>query len=77
MKNKVKEIRIKRGMSVSELARRANTSRQTIYAIEKGKTKKIDGVLMFAIADALEYDEREIFFEPNVTHGVHNKQKGA
>jgi len=63
MENKVKEYRIKRGMFISELARRAKTSRQTIHAIEKGERKSIDGQLMFRIADALEADERDIFLK--------------
>lgn len=61
MENKLRDARMKRGMSVSELARRSNTSRQTIYAIEKGEIKNISGILMFALADALECNEREIF----------------
>lgn len=69
MENKVKELRNKRGMSVTELSRRAQTSRQTIYAIEKQEIKNISGPLMFRIADALDFDEREIFFESIVTHG--------
>lgn len=73
MMNKVREVRKKRGMSVSELARRANTSRNTIYNIEKGITKSIDGMLMFRIADALDTAERDIFFTPIVTHEEHNQ----
>lgn len=72
MMNRVKEIRTKRGMTVSELARRAKTSRQTIYAIEKNETKNISGALMFRIADALEYAEREIFLTKTVTHDEQN-----
>lgn len=68
MENIVKDIRNKRGMSVSELAKRAKTSRQTIYAIEKNEIENISGALMFRIADALEYDVREIFFESSVIH---------
>jgi len=68
MKNKLKEIRTDIGMSISELARRSNTSRQTIHAIESGTRKNINGSLMFAIADALKRDEREIFFKQDVTH---------
>lgn len=68
MKNRLREIRERRGMSVSKLAQRAKTSRQTIYAIEKCERKSIDGHLMFRLADALEVDEREIFFTDDVTH---------
>lgn len=68
MKNRVREFRERRGMSITKLAQRAKTSRQTIYAIEKGERKNISGQLMFRIADALEVDEREIFFTDDVTH---------
>lgn len=61
MTNKLRDTRIRRGMSISELARRSKTSRQTIYAIEKGETKNVSGNLMFALADALDCNEREIF----------------
>ena len=72
MKNNLKDTRKDVGMSISELARRANTSRQTIYAIEKGERENISGALMFAIADALKKDEREIFFTQIVTHEGQN-----
>lgn len=68
MFNKLREIRIDEGMSVSELARRAKTSRQTIHAIENGSRKSVNGSLMFRIADALKRDEREIFFTRPVNH---------
>lgn len=70
MENRVMEIRMRRGMTISELARRAKTSRQTIYSLEKQEIKNVSGPLMFRIADALEYDEREIFFAQPVTHEV-------
>lgn len=66
MFNKLREVRRDEGMSVAELARRVNTSRQTIHAIESNSRKRIDGTLMFRIADALKRDEREIFFETAV-----------
>lgn len=68
MENKLREIRNDEGMSVAELARRAKTSRQTIHAIENKSQKSVNGMLMFRIADALKRDEREIFFNLNVTH---------
>jgi putative transcriptional regulator len=68
MKNKLRETRLDVGMSVSELARRSKTSRQTIHAIENHSRKSINGELMFRIADALKRDEREIFFTSNVKH---------
>lgn len=72
LNNRLQEIRKDIGINVSELARRAKTSRQTIYLIEKGEIKNISGQLMFAIADALKRDERDIFF---TNSGTHVKQK--
>jgi DNA-binding XRE family transcriptional regulator len=63
MENKVREIREDIGMNISELARRANTSRNTIYNIEKGITKDVSINLAYAIADALKRNEREIFLK--------------
>lgn len=63
MENKLKQIRKDVGMSIAELARRSNTSRNTIYNIEKGITKDISVNLAFAIADALNRNEREIFLK--------------
>lgn len=68
MENKLKAIRTDVGMSISELARRAETSRQTIHGIENGSIKNVSGMLMFRIADALRRSEREIFFSKQVTH---------
>jgi DNA-binding XRE family transcriptional regulator len=65
MNNKLREVRKDIGMSVSELARRANTSRQTITKIEL-HGQEPSGVLMLAIANALKIDPREIFFTTDV-----------
>ncbi len=37
MKNRVRELRLKRGWSQGELAERLGVSRQTVIAIEKGR----------------------------------------
>jgi len=68
MENRLKEIRKAVGMSISELARKADTTRQTIHNIENGSIKNVSGLLMFRIADALERSERDIFFSKQVTH---------
>jgi putative transcriptional regulator len=73
LNNKLREVRTDVGMSIAELARRAHTSRQTIYLIEKGEIKNISGNLMFAIADALKRDERDIFFTHRVNHVQQNQ----
>lgn len=80
MKNKVKDLRKERGWAVTELARRADTSRQTIHSLENNNIKNPSGKLMFKIADAFKLPEREIFFEDDVTHEEQktlNEQKSA
>jgi len=37
MKNRVRDLRLKRGWSQAELAERLGVSRQTVIAIEKGR----------------------------------------
>lgn len=61
MYNKLREVREEVGMSVTELAKRANTSRQTITNIELHGQEPY-GFLMLEIADALKTDPRDIFF---------------
>ncbi|MYL44629.1 helix-turn-helix domain-containing protein [Virgibacillus halodenitrificans] len=65
MNNKLREVRMDIGMSVSELARRSNTSRQTITNIEL-HGQEPSGLIMLAIAKSLNKDPREIFFTENV-----------
>ncbi|WP_121605553.1 helix-turn-helix transcriptional regulator [Virgibacillus sp. Bac332] len=69
MNNKLREIRMDIGMSVSELARRANTSRQTITNIEL-HGQEPSGLIMLSIAKALNKDPREIFFTNDVMQGL-------
>lgn len=73
MKNKLKEIRTKNGIGVTELATKANTSRQTIHAIENGSRKNVSGSTMLSIADALNCTVEDIFFASDVTHVLQNK----
>jgi DNA-binding XRE family transcriptional regulator len=70
MNNKVREIREEIGMSVSELARRANTTRQTITNIEL-HGQEPSGSLVIAISEALKKDPREIFF---INRVINNEQ---
>ena len=74
MYNKLREVRTDVGMSVSELARRANTSRQTITNIEL-HGQEPSGFLMLAIANALKKDPREIFFASDVIQDLQNKKQ--
>lgn len=65
MYNRLREVREDVGMSVTELAKRAKTSRQTITNIELHGQEPY-GFLMLAIASALKTDPRDIFFTDGV-----------
>lgn len=69
--NRVREVREEIGMSVSELARRANTSRQTLTKIELHGHKP-NGILILSLSEALNRDPRDIFFLNSVTHVQQN-----
>lgn len=58
--NRVKEVRLERGMPVAELARRVGVTRQTIYTIEAGKDCSTVGV-MRRVAEVLGVSLAEIF----------------
>jgi len=51
---KIKQVFDKKGMSVSELSRRLNSSRENVYDIFKRRT--IDTELLTRISKALEHD---------------------
>lgn len=61
LNNKLREVRTDIGMSLAELARRANTSRQTITNIEL-HGQEPSGTLVLSVSNALKKDPREIFF---------------
>lgn len=66
--NKVRGIRKEIGMPLSELARRAKTSRQTLTNIELyGQVP--NGLLMISICDVLKKQPNEIFFAKDVSRG--------
>ncbi|MEK3995941.1 helix-turn-helix domain-containing protein [Psychrobacillus sp. FSL K6-2365] len=67
--NSLKEARLKRGISISELARRTKLSRMTIANIEN---KRVVPNLESAIFISRELDEHldDIFFEINVNHAL-------
>lgn len=62
--NRIREIRIKKNISVFELAYRTKTSQSHIYQIEGG-SQNMSIELLFKIADTLETD-------PNTILGVKN-----
>ena len=72
-KNELRKIRKEVGMSLSELARRSKTSRQTITNIElKGQEPSV--TLALRIARVLKRDPNDIFFNDFVIQGL---QKGV
>lgn len=71
--NKLKELRLRRGISISELARRSGLNRVTISNIEN---KRVVPTLesAFAISRELETKIEVIFFEIGVNHGLLNRK---
>ncbi|KPN97741.1 helix-turn-helix transcriptional regulator [Lysinibacillus sp. ZYM-1] len=69
--NKLKELRLRRGISISELARRSGLNRVTISNIEN---KRVIPTLesAFAISRELETQIEVIFFEIGVNHDLLN-----
>ncbi len=62
MKNILKEIREKQGLSQEELSRKSNVSRTIISELENGKTDVITNVTLEKIAKALNKKVVDIFF---------------
>jgi putative transcriptional regulator len=73
MENRVRKFRRDLEISQEELARKANTTRQTIISIEKGHTKDLYHSLAVKIADALGKPVGEVFLAHPVTHEQRNK----
>lgn len=61
MKNILKEVREKKGVTIAELARKADVSRQTIYNIETNENAGVSSTVMEAIAKALDVEAGKIF----------------
>lgn len=61
MTNTLKEAREKKGMSMSELARRSGVCRATIYKIEVGNDQARTTSTLEKIANALGVKVRDIF----------------
>lgn len=62
MKNKVKEYRLKEGMSQEELAKKSGVSRTTISDLENEKTNVVTNITLQKIANALNRKVSTIFF---------------
>ena len=66
--NLLRKYRREKDLSQEKLALLARTTRQTINAIERGRTKRPNDILMLSIAKALEVPVENIFFTPLVKH---------
>lgn len=62
MANRLKEMRYKRMMNMSELARRSGISRTTIWKLETQPDKTTTNKTMDALAKALDMPVTKIFF---------------
>lgn len=62
MANRLKEMRYKRMMSMSELARRSGVCRATIWKIENKPDNSPNEKTMRAVAKALDMPVTKIFF---------------
>jgi putative transcriptional regulator len=62
MKNKVEYWRTRRGMSVSELARRSGISRQTVIRLERDRGANTNMNTIVSMARALEVPVDDLFF---------------
>mgnify|MGYP002658112992 FL=1 len=54
MNEKVKSLRIRKGMTQEELSKKAGISRQTLNYIETGKTVNITVATLMKLAEVLE-----------------------
>ena len=66
MAMRIKEIREAKGMTQEELENRSGISRQTISAIENGKTNNVKSGTLIALAEALGTTLDAIFFDEAV-----------
>lgn len=61
--NKLKEIRESKGISVSELARVANITRQTIHRLENEIDNSANTKTLKSLADALDVKVSDFFMD--------------
>jgi putative transcriptional regulator len=64
MKNVLKDLRIERGWTQSEIAQKLGISRQSVHAIESGKSDP-SLALAFRIASLFELSVEQIFEKPD------------
>ena len=63
MGNRLQEIRESKGLSISELSRKADVSRQTIYSLEAEEVEKTNLQTLKKLADALDVRVTDFFIE--------------
>ena len=63
LKNRVKEYRLKEGLTQEELSAKSEVSRSTISGLENGSLEVITNVTMQRIANALNRKIATIFFK--------------
>lgn len=61
--NRLKSIRESKGFSVSELARRANVTRQTIHRLENEEVNTANSKTLMSLAEALKVKVTDFFVE--------------
>lgn len=66
MNIKLKEIREEKGMTQEQLENKSGISRQTISAIENGRTNNVMSGTLTALAEALDTTIDAIFFDKGV-----------
>jgi len=59
--NKLRDIREQKSMSISELARASNVSRQTIYRLENEEEETANSKTLIALAAALNVSVLDFF----------------
>lgn len=74
MKNRLKEVREKAGISQEELARKSKVSRTIISELENQKTEVITNITLEKLAVALEKKITDIFFTDEVQQVEQNSQ---
>ena len=63
MANRLQEIRESKGLTISELSRKSNVSRQTIYSLEAEEVDKANLQTLKSLAEALEVRVTDFFIE--------------
>ena len=69
---KIKELRIKKGMSQAELCEKSGVCRATLWALETNRKNTTTTKTLQRIADALGTTVDAIFFEESVQYSEHD-----